>query len=190
VTAPYLVTLGVKPALGRRFADEEDRPGGPAVALVGHELWQRRLGGDSGVIGRTLNLEGRTYSIVGVLPPGFDMRYSAEVWVPMQVSIGSLPIDQRAANANEFVGRLKPGVALEQADAELKGLARRLEQEHPQIRRGWSFGIVPLRRLLLALLICCANVAGLLLARGVAREGEIAIRLSLGAGRGRLVRQL
>jgi len=210
VTGSYMRTVGVNPELGRLFADEEDAPGGPLVALVGHELWQRRLGGDRGVIGKTLNLEGRTYSIVGVLPLGIDMPYSAEVWVPMQVSIGAMPLDQRAATANEFVGRLKPGVAIETADAELKGLARRLEKEYPQIRRGWSFGIVPLRRFLLGdlegrthrslmslvvavgflLLICCANVAGLLLARGVAREGEIAIRLSLGAGRGRLVRQL
>jgi putative ABC transport system permease protein len=210
VTAGYLSTLGVKPTLGRVFTAEDDRPEGAAVALVGHDLWQRRFGGDPGVIGRVLNLEGRAHSVVGVMPPGFDLPYSAEVWVPMQLSVDSLPLAQRAANANELVARLKPGVGREEAGAELRVLARRLEEEYPQIRRGWSYGIVPLRwqlladltgrsqRLLVALvvgvgfllLICCANVANLLLARGVAREGEVAVRLSLGAGRGRLVRQL
>jgi putative ABC transport system permease protein len=210
VMAGYLKTLGVRPVLGRLFTQDEDRPGGPAVLLLGHDLWQRRFGGDPGVIGRALNLEERSYSVVGVMPPGFDTPYSAEAWVPMQVSVDGLPLDQRAANANEFIARLKPGVSREQADAELKALARRLEQEYPQVRRGWSFGIVPLRQQLLAdldgrthrllvalvvavaflLLICCANVANLLLARGVAREGEMAVRLSLGARPGRLARQL
>ncbi len=209
VTAGFLTTLGVKPILGRLFTSEEDRPGAASVALVGHELW-RRLGADRGIVGQVLDLEGRPTTVIGVLPPGFDKPYSAEIWVPMQVDIASLPLAQKAATANEFVGRLKDGVNLEAAGAELKGLARRLEQEYPQIRRGWSFGIVPLRRQLLAdlsgrtqsslmalsgavgflLLLCCANVAGLLLARGAAREGEIAVRMSLGAGRGRLIRQL
>ena len=210
VTASYLGTLGVRPALGRLFADDEDRPGGPAVALVSDELWHRHFGGARDVIGRTLDLEGRPHSIVGVLPAGFDVPYSAEVWIPMQVGFESLPLADRAATGHELVARLKTGVRLQDADAELKTLARRLEQEHPQIRRGWSYGIVPLRQQLLAdidgrakrslgvltvavgflLLICCANVASLLLARGVAREGEIAIRRSLGAAQGRLVRQL
>jgi putative ABC transport system permease protein len=209
VTAGFLTTLGVKPVLGRLFTPEEDRPGGASVALLGHDLW-RRLGGERGIIGQLLNLEGQSTTVIGVLPAGFDVPYSAEIWVPMQVDIASLPLSQSAATANEFVGRLKSGVSLQQADAELKGLARRLEREHPQIRRGWSFGVVPLRRQLLAdlegrthrslmalsaavgflLLLCCANVASLLLARGAAREGEIAVRMSLGAGRGRLIRQL
>jgi predicted permease len=209
VTADFLTTLGVKPILGRVFTPQEDRPGGESVALMGHELW-RRLGSDSHAVGRTLQLEGRPTTVVGVLPPGFNVPYSAEIWVPMQVDIAALPLTHRAATANEFVGRLKSGVSLEQAGAELKGLAGRLEREYPQIRRGWSFGIVPLRRQLLAdlegrtqrslmalsaavgflLLLCCANVASLLLARGAAREGEIAVRMSLGAGRLRLIRQL
>jgi predicted permease len=210
VTAGYLATLGVRPVLGRVFTPDDDRPGVPAVALIGHGLWQRRFGGDPGVIGRGLRLGERAHSVIGVMPPGFDLPYAAEVWVPMQVDPDALPLDVRALTANEFVARLKPGVPLRQADTELKELARRLEQEHPQIRRGWSFGIVPLRRQLMAdlegrtqrlllavvvavaflLLICCANVACLLLARGVGREAELAVRLALGAGRARLVRAL
>ena len=163
-----------------------------------------------GVVGRSLTLDDTAYSVVGVLPPGFNLPYSAEVWVPMPASQDGLPLAQRAATAHELVARLKPGVSLREADTELKGLARRLEQAHPEIRRGWSYGLVPLRHQLLGdlegraqrllgalgvavgflLLICCANVASLLLARGVSREGEMAIRLSLGAARGRLVRQL
>jgi putative ABC transport system permease protein len=210
VTASYLKTLGVEPVLGRVFTEEEDRPGGPAVALLGQGLWQRRFGADREVIGRVLSLEDGPRVVVGVLPAGFDLPYSAEAWVPMQVAAASLPLDQRAATANELVARLAPGASLAQADAELKHLARRLEQEHPQIRRGWSFGLVPLRLQLMSdlegrtqralralvsavaclLLVCCANVASLLLARGLARRGEMAVRISSGAGRARLVRQL
>ncbi|HXT22304.1 MAG TPA: ABC transporter permease, partial [Thermoanaerobaculia bacterium] len=210
VTASYLATLGVEPPLGRLFTHSDDRPGGPPVALLGHGLWQRRFGGDRAVLGRAVELGERAYTIVGVLPPGFDMPYQAELWVPMQTAFESLPLDQRALIGSELVARLRPGVTHDDARAELKRLAARIAAEHPQIRRGWSYGIVPVRQQLMSdldgktrrslmalmagvaflLLLCCANVASLLLARGVARQGELATRLSLGARRSRLVRQL
>ncbi len=210
VMADYLNTLGVKPLVGRSFAAEEDQAGGPAVALIGYGLWRRRYGGDTNLAGHSLDFEGRSYAIVGVMPPGFDLPAAAEIWTPLQVNIHSLPLADRAATNYEFVARLKPGVSLELADAELKGIARQLEEEYPQFRRGWSVRLIRLRQQLLGdlaghiqkglyalvvavgflLLICCMNVANLLLARGLAREHEIAIRQALGAGRFRLARQL
>src|SRR5439155_15363096 len=96
VTADFLDTLGVEPVLGRRFTAEEDQPGGPAIALIGFALWQRRFGGDEGVIGRSLPFEGRTHTVIGVMPPGFDLPYASDVWVPLQVSIQTFPLDRRA----------------------------------------------------------------------------------------------
>ena len=210
VTASYLSTLGLEPSLGRLFTATEDRPGGPPVVLLGHGLWQRRFGGDRAVLGRAVDLGDRAYTVVGVLPPGFDMPYQAELWVPMQTAFETLPLDQRALIGSELMARLRPGVTHDEARAELKRLAARLAAEHPQIRRGWSYGVIPVRQQLMGdldgktrrslialmagvgflLLLCCANVASLLLARGVARQGELATRLSLGARRSRLVRQL
>src|SRR5213595_1501207 len=131
VMATYLTTLGVKPALGRTFTADEDRPGGPAVTLIGYEFWQRHFGGRAGVIGEPLNLEGRSYNIVGVMPPGFDLPGAAEVWLPFQANIDSLPLVERAASNYEIAARLKPDVALKQADIELKAIARQLEGEYP-----------------------------------------------------------
>jgi putative ABC transport system permease protein len=198
-----------KAILGRGFSAEEDQPGGPAVALVSYDLWQRRFGGDSQLIGQPLNLDGRSYTVIGILPRGFNMPFAAEVWTPLQIDIHALPLEQRSQNAYEMIARLKPGVSLEQANAEMKDIAQRLEQEYPKIKRGWSYRLVWLRQQLIGdlegriqkalfaliiavgflLLICCANVANLLLVQGVAREREITIRLALGAGR-RIVRQL
>ncbi len=210
VMADYLDVLGVRPVLGRRFSAEEDRPGGPAVALLSYELWRDRFGGDSGCVGRLINLQGESHTIVGVLPRAFDIPFHAKVWVPLQTEPSSLPLLDRTTHSYSMVARLKPGVSLSRADAELRGIARQLESQYPAIRRGWSYRLFPLRQQLLndlegrtrrsllaldlavgfLLLVCCANVASLLLVRGLARDGEMAIRVSLGAGRARVLRQL
>src|SRR2546430_85499 len=144
------------------------------------------------------------------MPPGFDLPAAAEIWIPLQVKIDNLPLTDRAATNNEIVARLRPGVSVEQADAELKAIDHQLEQEYPDFRRGWSVKVISLRQELLGdleghvrralftlmagvgflLLICCANVANLQLARGISRERELALRRALGAGRWRLGRQL
>ena len=210
VMANYLSTLGIKPVLGRTFSADDDRPGGPPVALISYGLWQKHFGSNADVISQSLNLDGRSYNIVGIMPPGFDLPGVADVWVPLQLDIDSLPLTERAATNNTIVARLRPGVSLGQADAELKAITRQLEQEYPDFRRGWTVKVVSLRQDLLGdlegrvhkalfalmagvaflLLVCCANVANLQLARGVARERELVLRRALGAGRWRIARQL
>ena len=210
VMADYLTTLGVKPVLGRTFSADEDRPGGAPVALISYSFWQKHFAGSAGVIGQPLNLDGKTYTVLGVMPAGFDLPGAAEIWVPLQTTIETLPLTDRAATANEILARLRPGVTVRQADTELKAVARQLEQEYPSFRRGWSVKAISLRQDLLGdlegrvrkalfalaggvgflLLICCANIANLQLARGIARQRELALRRALGAGRWRLVRQL
>jgi len=210
ITVDYLTTLGVKPVLGRTFSADEDRPGGAAVALISYSFWKAQFGGNTSILGDTLNLDGRAYTVVGVLPPGFDLPDAAQLWIPLQINIEALPLSERANRRGDIVARLRPGITSTQADAELKAIARQLEQEHPDFSRGWSVRVVPLRQQLLGdleghvrnallslmggvgflLLICCANVANLQLARGIARERELVLRRALGAGRWRLVRQL
>lgn len=210
VDAGYLQTLGVTAAVGRDFTPEEYRPGGPAVALVGYGLWKRRFGGDANVVGRTLRLDARSTTIVGILPPGFDLPNAAEIWMPDQSAYEGMPLADRLAHSHELVGRLKPGVSRRQADGELKSIEKELEREYPRERAGWTQVLISLRQEVLGdlsgrvekalltltaavgflLLICCGNVASLLLARGVTRGREMALRRTLGADWFRLVRQL
>ena len=210
VRADYLGTLGVSPVHGRDFSAEERRPGGPAVALIGYGLWRREFAGDPGAPGRTLNLDGRITTVVGVLPAGFDEPAGAQIWIPDQRNIEGMPLAERLGHDHDLVARLKPGVSREQADRELKAIAKELEREYPRERTGWSVQLIPLRQEALGdvtgrvekalaalvaavgflLLICCANVASLLLAQGVGRERELALRRALGAGRLRVAGQL
>jgi len=210
VTAGYLSTLGTKPVLGRAFTSDDDRPGGSPVVLISYGFWQKQFGGNADVTSQSVNLDGRSYNIVGVMPSGFDLPGIADVWIPFQLDIDSLPLTERAATNNTIVARLRQGISLGQTDAELKAIARQLEQEYPTVRRGWTVKVVSLRQDLLGdlegrvhsalfalmagvaflLLICCANVANLQLARGVARERELVLRRALGAGRWRIARQL
>ncbi len=210
IEASYLTTLGVHPVLGRGFTVEEDRAGGPAVALISYGFWQRRFGSDPQILGRRLNLNGRLTTVIGVLPPQFDLPFREEVWTPLQLNVEGLALDLRFTHEYDIVGRLKPGTTLQQADADLKAIAHQLEIEYPSARRGWGVRVISLRRQLLddvagrvetslialgsavgfLLFICCANVASLLLARAATREREIAVRRALGADWRAIGRQL
>jgi len=212
VTCEYLPLLGVRPRLGRLFAPDECRratfnsanaPVGPdPVAILGHDLWVRRFGADPAVIGRSVSLERRAFRVIGVMSDGFSMpEPRVQAYIAWELE-RSLPRDQRYANA---LARLRPEVSAGVAEAELRGIAARLADETPQTNRDWSIKLVPLHEqttaaarpvllLLLAasallLLIACANLAILSFARGQARAHEAALRLALGAGRSRLLRQ-
>ena len=205
VSSAFLSMLGVQPILGRDFLPAEEQPGTEPVALVSYELWQSHLGSDPAVVGHTLTLDGRRYSIIGVLPPGLRFTDKADVLTPMGVFVKDL-MDRGDRGDMDVIARLKPGVTLDQARAEMKTIAARLAQQYPTddsgvgvslmtLREAFAGDIVPAVLVLFAavvfvLMIACANVANLFLARGAARSREIAVRLSFGASRGRIVRQM
>ena len=202
VTWTLFPTLQIPPVRGRGFAEEEDRPQGPRVALISHRLWQQRFDSDPAVTGRSLMLDGAPHAIVGVMPPGFAYPEYADVWTPLGLRADAA----RDRHGLDVVARLADGVEVERAQSELATIAAALAREHPDTNEGRGVRVRPLLEwltppgvvvglmLLLAAgvfvqLIACANVANLLLAKALAQRREVALRLSLGAGRGRLLRQ-
>ena len=210
VSATYFTAAGIEPVVGRRFSAADDAPGGPAVAMIGHGLWHRRFGANPAIAGQFIDLDGRQHEIIGVMPPGIDLPYGAEIWTPLQIDMASLPLRARGTHMYELLARLRPEISVMQADDEVKAIARQLEDQEPQVQRGWSYRLVPVRRFLTAdldgrvqralsiltgavgllLIICSVNLTTLMLALGVTRQREMGLRLALGASRSRLVRQL
>ncbi|HEV7516827.1 MAG TPA: ABC transporter permease, partial [Thermoanaerobaculia bacterium] len=204
VSQELLPLLGVRPALGRTFLAEEDRPGARPVVILSHGLWARRFGADRAILGRAVHLNGQSYTVVGIMPGAFHFPARAELWTPLQID----PNSRDKANYLQVIGRLRPGVSRERATAEMAVVAKQLAAAAPDLMVDprESVAVVPLREQLYGkvrpqllvlfgavgcvLLIACVNIGNLQLARAGARGRELAVRTALGARPGRLVRQL
>ncbi len=209
VSAAFFTTLGVQPARGRLFLPEDEQPGRDNVVVIGHGLWQRRFGGDPGIVGTALNVNALPHTVVGVAPAGFEFPNDAEMWKPLAFSAEALAPNNRGNHGLRLIARIRPDLTLGQAVSDAQLVTQRIIEQNPGYPyRKFQFRLVlsplleetvgDIRAALwilmgavgFVLLIGCANVANILLARASAREREIAIRIAVGAGRARLIRQL
>lgn len=205
ISSDLLPLLGVQPAIGRLFRPDEDQPGRTDAVVIGDGLWRRSFGADRSIVGKTIRLNDQSYTVVGVMPAGFRvLDTDADVWFPLGMDPGDTRVTRRRSLI--VMARMRPGITLERVRAEMDTIGVRMDQAAPGLDRGWRPSVFPLREDLVGpvkqplevlmaavgflLLMACVNVANLLLARGNTRRREIAIRMALGAGRGRIAGQL